>query len=368
MEPDDQGAWVRFEDALALAQRLQAPKLGGPGAPLPKCAEAEKSPAQIARESLAPEQAAAEPVSPHRPSPEWYARMIEKTLDDDFAAGPGFDPALEQAQASHHVKLLIEAIGQAAQKAGLYNGQVPLTGPLALMLVDDMATCAAAPSAAQPVPTDVMAAAERLATPLHASRIVPELSATAAADQRCANLILSFLRSLKASPEAAPAATMTEAQVEMDLWPKLKLSGVDVTLHDTLCIVRAYEAGPQDRAGLGVREEGDGQAQAGQDKGDVSGALEFLERAAWGVRNVTLVQRAVAVVRAGLAGSSGAAPGSPGGVQLTPMTKAQVDEACKLVLVSTPRSAESWIVSGIRFAEEHHAAALAARQPRKGQA
>lgn len=53
---------------------------------------------------------------------------------------------------AYHVKLLIEAIGTAAQKAGIYNGQVPLTGPLALMLVDDMATCAATRTA--PVETE----------------------------------------------------------------------------------------------------------------------------------------------------------------------------------------------------------------------
>lgn len=46
------------------------------------------------------------------------------------------------------------------------------------------------------------------------------------------------------------------------------------------------------------------------------------------------------------------------------MTKEKVDEACKLALVSTPRSAQAWIESGIRFAEEHHAAELAARWPR----
>lgn len=54
------------------------------------------------------------------------------------------------------------------------------------------------------------------------------------------------------------------------------------------------------------------------------------------------------------------APTVPEGV-LVPMTKAQVDEVCKLALVSTPRSVESWIEMGIRFAEEHHAALLAAQ-------
>lgn len=48
-----------------------------------------------------------------------------------------------------------------------------------------------------PVPADVVAAAERLATPMEPSRIDASLAATVAADQRGAELILAFLRDLQ---------------------------------------------------------------------------------------------------------------------------------------------------------------------------
>jgi hypothetical protein len=38
---------------------------------------------------------------------------------------------------------LAEGIANAAQRAGIYNGEVPLTGPHLLMLLDDLASAAA---------------------------------------------------------------------------------------------------------------------------------------------------------------------------------------------------------------------------------
>lgn len=115
----------------------------------------------------------------------------------------------------------------------------------------DASTCAApaAPEMSAEVPAEVLAAAQRLATPLHESRVAPGLKATMAEDQRGADLVLAFLRSLDASAKTVTnpaasgrAAAMTSEQIEMDLWPQLRLSGSGVTLHDTLCVVRAYEA------------------------------------------------------------------------------------------------------------------------------
>lgn len=47
---------------------------------------------------------------------------------------------------------LLEAIGNATHRAGIYNGQVPLTGPLALMLLDDLTNQALASPMASPEP------------------------------------------------------------------------------------------------------------------------------------------------------------------------------------------------------------------------
>lgn len=122
------------------------------------------------------QQATPEPLTEHADHiPEIAARLrlvaklagcAEAVPEDDltavgciFSVLGNMRRALELKQATpepvgdaYHVKLLIEAIGTAAQKAGIYNGQVPLTGPLALMLVDDMATCAATRTA--PVETE----------------------------------------------------------------------------------------------------------------------------------------------------------------------------------------------------------------------
>ena len=35
--------------------------------------------------------------SKHRPSHQWYARMIQETLDDDFVIGPAFDAKAKEA-------------------------------------------------------------------------------------------------------------------------------------------------------------------------------------------------------------------------------------------------------------------------------
>ena len=37
--------------------------------------------------------------SKHRPDPQWYARMIQDTLDDDFVIGPAFDAKAKEAAA-----------------------------------------------------------------------------------------------------------------------------------------------------------------------------------------------------------------------------------------------------------------------------
>ena len=44
-------------------------------------------PAMLSAAPAAPPQ----PTSKHRPDRQWYARMIQETLDDDFAIGPAFD-------------------------------------------------------------------------------------------------------------------------------------------------------------------------------------------------------------------------------------------------------------------------------------
>jgi len=44
-------------------------------------------------------------------------------------------------------QLLAEAIAEAAHKAGIYNGEVPLTGPHLLLLADDLAEYALASKA-----------------------------------------------------------------------------------------------------------------------------------------------------------------------------------------------------------------------------
>lgn len=81
---------------------------------------------------------------------------------------------------------------------------LPLSGPSVCVLAQDEASFPASPGM-PPVPAEVLAAAQRLATLLHVSRVAPELAATAAADQHGADLVLSFLRSLDASSKAAAA-------------------------------------------------------------------------------------------------------------------------------------------------------------------
>lgn len=51
----------------------------------------------IARAALSATQPAQAAQSGNRPTPEWYARKIQETLDDDFAIGPA---AVDEAQAA----------------------------------------------------------------------------------------------------------------------------------------------------------------------------------------------------------------------------------------------------------------------------
>lgn len=64
---------------------------------------------------------------------------------------PSAQPASEQAPPSEtdegrKIGLLLEAIGNAAQALGHYNGEVPLTGPMALLLLSDIAASQATQS------------------------------------------------------------------------------------------------------------------------------------------------------------------------------------------------------------------------------
>lgn len=54
--------------------------------------------------------AATVPASPHRPSPEWYAAMIQSTVDDDFQIGPAF----VAAPRDHEIAALVNRVRDVA--------------------------------------------------------------------------------------------------------------------------------------------------------------------------------------------------------------------------------------------------------------
>lgn len=54
------------------------------------------------------------------------------------------DTAAERDRMKHERDLLAEAIGSAALKLGVWNGETPLNGPETLMLLEDCVTCSTA--------------------------------------------------------------------------------------------------------------------------------------------------------------------------------------------------------------------------------
>lgn len=68
--------------------------------------------------------------------PEAWLDVLNKAANGEDFSTEGLLPY--QNQDAHRISLLINAIGKAAAEAGIYNEQVPLTGPLALMLAEDL--------------------------------------------------------------------------------------------------------------------------------------------------------------------------------------------------------------------------------------
>lgn len=58
-------------------------------------------------------------------------------MHDEILYTPGVNQHRPREMHDHTEKLA-QAIAQAAKKAGIYNNEVPLTGPQLLMLLDDM--------------------------------------------------------------------------------------------------------------------------------------------------------------------------------------------------------------------------------------
>lgn len=89
--------------------------------------------------------------------PNWNAGTnshgVHDAVDGEFVRHSDY-AALEAklAEVTRQRDLLAEAIGEAARKAGIYNGEVELTGPRLLMLVDDMAENIVALEATPPAP------------------------------------------------------------------------------------------------------------------------------------------------------------------------------------------------------------------------
>lgn len=84
---------------------------------------------------------------------------IAQAIDDNIALRASSAPA-GQGEAA----LLATAIANAAKKAGIYNGKVPLSGPQLLLLCDDLAARATLPS---PVPDAELTPRERVMTELN---------------------------------------------------------------------------------------------------------------------------------------------------------------------------------------------------------
>lgn len=68
----------------------------------------------------------------------WWAweTATHQKLTDPVVPNRGTNPPMK-----HQRDMLAQAIGNAARKAGIYNGEVGLLGPQLLMLADDMADC-----------------------------------------------------------------------------------------------------------------------------------------------------------------------------------------------------------------------------------
>lgn len=70
-----------------------------------------------------------------------FARIQQLEQDLTLAqAAPGASPQDPAAGSGGEAERLLQAIGDAAHRVGIYNGTAPLSGPLALMLLNDMVT------------------------------------------------------------------------------------------------------------------------------------------------------------------------------------------------------------------------------------
>lgn len=68
--------------------------------------------------------------------PEAWLDALNKAANGEDFSTEGLLPY--QNQDAYRISLLINAIGKAAAEAGIYNEQAPMSGPLALMLAEDL--------------------------------------------------------------------------------------------------------------------------------------------------------------------------------------------------------------------------------------
>lgn len=70
-----------------------------------------------------------------------FARIQQLEEDLKLAqTAPGAPKQVSPADPTSEAERLLQAIGNAAHRVGIYNGTAPLSGPLALMLLNDMVT------------------------------------------------------------------------------------------------------------------------------------------------------------------------------------------------------------------------------------
>lgn len=81
----------------------------------------------------------------------WLAKNAPELASSENASM--YVPVEQLKEANRRIEMLIRAIGKAAAKAKIYNEQVPLTGPLALMLAENLCDCANHTESAHPEPS-----------------------------------------------------------------------------------------------------------------------------------------------------------------------------------------------------------------------
>ena len=101
--------------------------------------------------------AATVPASPHRPSPEWYATMIQSTADDDFQVGPAFVAAPKD----HEIAALVNKLRDVAIE---FHGAQQLRVRIAEIVVPALKVMQApvAGQPAEPSPADLAKLAARI--------------------------------------------------------------------------------------------------------------------------------------------------------------------------------------------------------------